>query len=116
MHLANECQAVNSVGELPRFEIFYSYKNNPESIYFPTEQSSLAEERRTWFYGIVIEWYFKMSLKTKPTPIYEFTLLSEPASHLTAETLGSDDVYSSMATSAFNDFQSEFQKRFFNSK
>lgn len=106
----------NSVGEHPRFEIFYTYENNPESIYFPSEQSFLEPEKRTWFYGIVINWNFKISLKTKPFPIYEFNLLSEPSMHLTAQTLNSDDVYSSMATSAFNDFQNEFQKRFFNSK
>ena len=70
-----------SVGELPRFEITYSYKNNPESIYYPVEQKSLKPEKRTWFYGIVIEWSFEISLKTKPNPIYSFKLLSQPSEH-----------------------------------
>ena len=103
----------NSVGDLSRFEIFYSYNNNPESIYYPTEQSSRQPENRTWYYGIIIKWSFKIELKTKPVPVYEFQLLSQPAAHLSAQILNSDDVYSSMATSAFNDFKNEFQKRFF---
>ena len=106
----------STVAELPRFEVSYTYKNNPESIYYPTEEGSVPAEKRTWYYGIIIDWYFTISIQTKPIPIYSFSLLSQPAVHFSSQTLNADDVYSSMASSAFNDFQNEFNNRFFKVK
>lgn len=100
--------------EFPRFTVIYSYKNKKESIYYPTKEENLPIKQRNLYYGIEIEWNFEISIKTSPNPIYSFSLHSEPAIQFSSETSNTDDVYSSMALSAFNDFNNEFTNRFFN--
>jgi hypothetical protein len=100
--------------ELPRLEVYYTYRNNPERIYYPVKEEHLPERSRTWYYGIEIDWWFRISLPTRSDPIYSFNLVSQPAHLFESESFEADAVYTNMALSAFNDFRAEFHKQFLN--
>ncbi|MDD8018101.1 MAG: hypothetical protein PHP42_06985, partial [Bacteroidota bacterium] len=100
--------------ELPSLEVYYTYQNNLKSIYYPVKEEHLPERSRTWYYGIEVDWWFRISLPNQSESLYEFNLISHPAQQFNSESFTADVVYSNMALSAFNDFQTEFYKRFFN--
>ena len=100
--------------QLPKIEIFYTYENNPDKLYFPTEQRGFSQDDKTYYYGLKIFWNFKLLLPTQKEPIFEFNLISEPLNIFTSKTLTSDDIYAGMANSAFKDFISEFDTKFYN--
>ena len=97
---------------IPKFEVHYVYKNSSESIYYRTEEKNLPDDKKTWYYGIEIEWWFKIILPSSSNAIYEFNLKSEPANQFNSESFNTDAVYTNMAISAFNDFKDEFNKQF----
>lgn len=100
--------------ELPRLEVYYTYRNNPKSIYYPVKEEHLPDRSRTWYYGIEVDWWFRISLPTQSDPIYDFNLVSRPAQQFNSESSMADAVYTNMALSAFNDFETEFHKQFLN--
>ncbi|MBI9071231.1 MAG: hypothetical protein JEY94_06515 [Melioribacteraceae bacterium] len=96
----------------PKFEVNYIYKNNAESLYFQVKEENLPDTKRTWYYGIEIEWRFRIYLPNKNNAIYEFNLNSFPAHQFDSESFSPDAVYSNMAISAFHDFKNEFYEQF----
>lgn len=99
----------------PRIELRYTIKNSENgSLYYPVEQEYYNDSERTYYYGLTIDWDFKLFLPTQGNPIYEFSLKSNPAAQFTSENNSSDNVYTNMVYSAFNDFEKEFRKYFFN--
>ncbi len=100
----------------PKFEVYYSYKNNTESLYYNLKESNLPDNQKTFYYGIEIVWNFRISLPIMPETIYKFSLTSQPAQQFSSETINSDAIYSNMALSAFNDFKNEFDKQFLTGK
>jgi len=106
--------ASDDLKELPTLEVYYSYRNNPETLYYPVKDEHLPEKFRTWYYGIEIDWWFAVSIPIEVEPIYTFTLTSRPAPKFESESYEADVVYSNMALSAFNDFKREFYKHFLN--
>ena len=99
--------------DLPSLEVYYTYRNKSESIYYPEKEQYLPKTSRTWYYGIEIDWWFKISLPTQSEPLYVFNLVSQPAQQFQSESFTADAVYANMASSAFNDFQTEFYRQFF---
>lgn len=97
---------------IPKFEVYYIYKNKNESLYYRAAEEDLPDNKKTWYYGIEIEWRFRIFLPTHESAIYEFSLKSEPANQFSSETFNPDEVYTNMAISAFNDFKDEFYKQF----
>ncbi|OFX87807.1 MAG: hypothetical protein A2W99_15955 [Bacteroidetes bacterium GWF2_33_16] len=98
----------------PRIELRYTIENSGNgSLYYPVEQENLNESERTYYYGLTIYWDFKLFLPTQGNPIYEFSLISNPAAQFTSENNTSDNVYTNMVYSAFNDFEKVFRKYFF---
>lgn len=105
--------ASESIDELPRLQVYYTYINKDNSLYYSEKEENVAEYLRTWYYGIEIDWYFSLFVPPKETPIFRFNLVSQPAPRFTSESFSADAVYNNMAFSAFNDFKSEFQRQFF---
>ena len=103
-----------STSIVPRIRVYYTYRNNPESLYYPRTERNLPERARTYYYGIQIDWVLRIFLPNRPEPIYEFMIRSQPAEVFQSETLSTDVVYTSMAGSAFLDFQNEFRRQFLN--
>ena len=101
-----------SSSEVPNLEVHYYYWNNPESRYYPVKEENLPESDRTWYYGIEVEWYFKILIPDRQKSVYEFDFISRPAEEFDSKTYSTDIVYSSMALSAFKDFEKEFQNQF----
>lgn len=98
----------------PKIEIIYSYQNSEEgSLYYPVSQEHLSESLRDYYYGLTIYWDFKLFIPEKDTPIYGFTLKSNPAIQFSSDSYNTDDVYSNMVYSAFKDFDTEFKNHFF---
>ena len=97
---------------IPKFEVYYIYKNKSESLYYRFAEKDLPNNKKTWYYGIEIEWGFRILLPFSDKAIYEFNLKSEPANQFSSETFNPDEVYTNMAISAFNDFKDEFYKQF----
>ena len=100
--------------ELPKLEVYYTYKNNRNSLYYSEKEETISEQERTWYYGIEIIWYFKLFIPTQKSSLYEFSLVSKPALRFTSETNSPSDIYNNMAVSAFTDFSSEFRNQFLN--
>jgi len=96
----------------PKFEVYYVYKNNIESLYYRVEEENLPDTKRTWYYGIEIEWWFRIFLPKMENAIFEFSLISSPANQFDSESFSPDAVYTNMAISAFNDFKNEFYNQF----
>ena len=97
---------------IPKFEVYYVYKNNVESLYYRVEEANLPDNKKTWYYGIEVEWWFRIILPHSEDAIYEFSLKSVPANQFSSESFNPDAVYTNMAISAFNDFKDEFYKQF----
>ncbi len=98
----------------PKYEINYSYKNNEDGrLYYSESQETFPENRRDYYYGITIDWYFKIYLPKQPEPLFYFNLQSNPAIRFSANTKESTSVYSNMVYSAFKDLETEFSKQFF---
>jgi hypothetical protein len=106
--------ATEDVEELPKLEVSYTYKNQENSLYYSEKEENIPEKSRTWYYGIEIDWYFKLFIPTQKNSLYEFKLVSKPAPRFTSESFSPDAVYNNMAISAFNDFRTEFQRQFLN--
>ena len=97
---------------IPIFKIYYIYRNNIESLYYKVDEENLPDSQRTWYYGIEIEWWFKIILPQVNNAIFEFSLISSPAYQFDSESFSPDAVYDNMARSAFNDFKVEFFNQF----
>jgi hypothetical protein len=98
----------------PRIAVNYTYANQLGSRYYFVREESLPESRRTWFYGIEVNWELSLYVPTQTTPVHRFVLTSVPAMTIT---IGRDEtpenVYNLMAKSAFDDFDSAFRAEFF---
>lgn len=101
---------------VPVLEIYYTYRNNPETMYYPVKEENLPNEDRTWYYGIEIEWSFIIKLPNLTEQVYNFSLISHPALQFDSEKVTPYAVYSNMALSAFNDFEAEFNNQFFKNR
>jgi|WetSurMetagenome_2_1015567.scaffolds.fasta_scaffold09331_6 hypothetical protein len=108
--------SINSedTASLPKLDVFYIYKNDPESVYYFVEEEKLPIEKRTWYYGIMVYWRLTLSLPTQTGPIYSFQIVSKPAQQFNTESSNTDAVYTNMALSSFQDFKNEFFRQFLN--
>ncbi len=83
------------------------YKIDSDSIYYDTDQENMPENERTYNPGIFIDWDFGVQTPNQPE-VYNFTLSSNPASHISHDTVSNDDLsdfYDALAASAFDDFK-----------
>ena len=69
---------------IPKFEVHYVYKNSAQSIYYRVEEAHLPDNKKTWYYGIEIEWRFRILLTFSEDAIYEFSLKSVPANRFSS--------------------------------
>lgn len=109
--------SINNISDrenVPKIVITYTYSNSEDgSLYYPVSQENLNENIRDYYYGLTIYWNFNLFIPIEKSPIYSFTLKSNPAIQFSAETSSTDNVYSNMVYSAFRDFDNEFKNHFF---
>jgi hypothetical protein len=97
------------------------YKLDSDSIYYDLRQKDVPRENRAYHPGIYFDWNFSVQIPNQPR-IYDFSLESNPAETLNAESTSDEDYdpkmnfveilnadrkffYPAMLTSAFDDFK-----------
>jgi hypothetical protein len=97
---------------VPEIAITYTYTNSNVK-YFSTDEEKVDEIKRTYYYGILITWDFKMFLPFNTNPIYSFSLESTPSPTFHSQGREEGNVYSYMIYSAFDNFAKAYENHFF---
>lgn len=98
---------------IPNIGITYSYSNS-DVTYYNSNEEKVNEQNRTYYYGIMILWDFKMFMPNNSNPVYSFSLESTPSPTFHSQGSGEGNVYSYMIYSAFDNFAKAYEDHFFN--
>lgn len=97
---------------VPIITITYTYTNS-NANYYNANEEKIDELKRTYYYGILISWDFKMFITDKVSPIYTFSLESTPSPMFQSQGRDEGSVYAYMIYSAFDNFAKAYENHFF---